>query len=461
MADKDQIKFVNIEPAWRRALLVVPVLLALYGTWSVVRWCLGNMLASNPSEIEMVLAAARTRPNDPKVRAALEEVGSVLHAAERFAPDDPQVQYTLGAFARRSFEPEELREALARYERATSLSPYDFRLWSDLGRARGQTGDTEAGERALRFALELAPRYAMPRWHLGNLLLRAGREREAFEELRRAANIDSRLHPQVFSAAWSYFGGDLRAVADAVGDSSEARARLVEYLVSQKRAEDALVVWETMRPEDKRSQAAAGKNLLNALIASARMRKALEVYRDSTGGGQQVAVGQIMDGGFESEIGGANAGPFDWIIKSVGQAGVGLDAKNPHGGARSLRISFSAPNDFTLGQFKQVVLVEPQTSYRLTHFFRTEELKGAATVFVEVVSSNQRLAAAAAVPAGTNDWREAAIEFTTPAAAEAVEVRVVREPCAEAPCPLFGKLWYDDFNLQRVGGSNARAAQGR
>ena len=460
---KDQIKFVNVEPLWRRALLVVPAALALYGAWTVGRWCLGNTLAANPPEVEAVLAAARTRPNDPAVRAALEEVSRVLHAAESFAPDDPQVHYSLGVFARRSFEPEELREALARYERATALSPHDYRLWSDLGRARGQAGDVEGGESALKHALELAPNYALPRWYLGNLLLRAGREREAFQELRRAADIDPRLHAQIFSAAWSYFSGDLRAVAEAVGDSSEARARLVDYLVSQKRTEDALVVWETMRAEDRRSQAAAGKGLTGALLAAGRMRKALEVYRHYSGGGHQVAAGQVINGGFEAEVGGPGASPFDWVVKSVPQAQMGLDAKSPRGGSRSLRVVFSAPNDFALGQFTQIVLVEPQTRYRLTHFFRTEDLKGIATVFVEVVAAGgRRLAAGAPVPAGTNEWREASIEFTTPPAGEAVEVRVVREACAEAPCPLFGKLWYDDFNLQRVGGgSDGRAQPGR
>lgn len=464
MAGKDQIKTLSLDAGWRRALLVVPVLAALWAAWTVGRWCIGNTLASNPQDAEEVLAAARVRPNDPLVREGLEQVGRVLASSERLAPDDPQVHFTLGVFARKSFEPEELAEALRRFERATALSPHDYRLWMELGRARGQAGDAAGGERALRHAVALAPHYSMPRWYLGNLLLRAGRDREAFAELRRAAEIDPKLHTQVFTTAWGYFRGDVRAVGDAVGDSASARARLVQFLVSQKRLDEALALWGTLGAEEKKEQGESGRALVAALGAAGRHHKSLAVFREiQPGPGGQVEPGQVLNGGFEADVNATGANPFDWVVRPVPQAQMGMDAQAPHGGRRSLRVEFSGPSNFEFGQFSQLLLVEPGARYRLSYFVRTEELRSAATLYVEVVEPSGRVVTAGpAVPAGTADWRQESVEFAAPAGVEGLLLRVVRQGCNDPSCPVFGKVWYDDFSLQRAaGGAGARPPQGR
>lgn len=458
MPDKDQVKTVSVEAPWRRVLVLLPAAAALFAAWTAARWCMGSTLASNPPEVESVLSAARVRPNDPQVQAALTQLGGILHAAERWSPDDPQVHYTLGVFARKSFAPEELREALLRYERAVSLSPHDHRLWMELGRARAQAGDEEGGERALRHAVALAPNYSMPRWYLGNLLLRAGREPEAFAELRRAAEIDPALHTQIFTAAWSYFGGDVRAVGAAVGDSREARARLVEHLLTQKRLDEALVLWATFKPEERREQAASGAGLTRALIEAGRQRKALEVYAEvQPGAAQEVAAGKLSNGGFEREVASNSGNPFDWVVRPAPQAQMNIDARNAREGRRALRLEFNAPGEFTLGQFSQLVLVEPRARYRLSYAVRTEDLKSAATLVVQVADASGRaLASAPPAPPGTNDWQQVTLEFAAPAA-EAVTLKVVRAGCPDGLCPIFGKVWYDDFNLQRAGGGAAGA----
>lgn len=455
---KDQLKLFKLDALWARLLLIAPAVLALYVSWTVVRWCVGNTLAANPPEIEAVLAAARTRPNDPVVREALENAESLLHSAARLAPDDPQVHFSLAVFGQKSFSQAEIEESLKSYERAVGLSPNDYRLWMELGRARGQAGDYERGEEALKRAIALAPHYSSPRWHLGNLLLRAGREREGFAELSRASEIDPKLHTQIFTAAWSYFGGDLQAVNAAVGDSPSARARLAEFMVSQKKLDEALTIWKTLQTDEMKAQKSAGEALALALLNAARVRDALEVY----GGFQPEAVagvtqGRIVNGGFESEISG---GPFDWAIKAAPQARVGL-ARAPHAGERSLRIDFSAPNAFDFGQLQQLVPVEPQARYRLSYFLRTEDLRTAATLQVEVLDAKgQRLAISAPAPIDTNDWREGELLFAS--SGDAIVLRIVRAECKDESCPIFGRIWYDDFNLQRLGGigAGARAPKG-
>lgn len=434
----EQLKLIKMDALWRRLFLLVPLALALLSVWFVTRWCFGNTLAGYPQDEE------------------------TAQTAVRLAPDDPQTHFTLAVFKRKSFAPEELDEAVRGYERATSLSPNDYRLWLELGRVRGQTGDSEGGERALRRAAELAPNYAMPRWYLGNLLLRAGKQDEAFKELQHAAALDAGLLPQVFALAWSVFGGDVARVSETVGSSAQARAQLAEYLVKQKRIDEALQTWSSLSAGDKRAQGASGKNLMRALLEAKRFRAAQGVYREvSPETGEGLNTGQITNGGFESEIAAAGKNPFDWDVKNVPEVPLGLDTRNLHGGARSLRLTFTGRTSLTFSNISQLVVVEPATRYRLEYYVRTSDLKSVSTLVVEVLDGAQgaALVSSAQVPNGTQDWQQVTLDFTTPAQAEAITVRLNRPPCGEDICPIFGKIWYDDFSLQRsaAAGSGTRA----
>ncbi len=100
--------------------------------------------------------------------------------------------------------------------------------------------------------------------------------------------------------------------------------------------------------------------------------------------------------------------------------------------------------------------MQPSTRYRLTFFARTEELKSAATLYTTVLDGSAggvALGSSAPVASGTHDWQPATIEFTTGPRTQSVLVRLSRAGCADGVCPIFGKIWYDDFDLQRAAGS--------
>ncbi|MGI9105573.1 MAG: tetratricopeptide repeat protein [Pyrinomonadaceae bacterium] len=291
----DQIKLIDMHALWRRALLLVPVILILVGAWFGARWGFGNTIAEHAPDLDVAQFAAR------------------------LAPDDPQVHYTLAVLRRRSLLPEELPEALRQYEEAARLSPNDYRLWMELGRVRGQTGDSAGGEQALRRAIELAPLYSSPRWHLGNLLLRAGRTDDAFAELRRAADAHPfDLRPQVFSLAWRVYNADVPLVAAAVGNSAATRAELALYLVKQKQLDDARRMWSSLSEAEQREQRPAGEALLRALVEARRFHAALEVGRDLAPEGAS-EIGRLLNGGFEEEVVAPGKGFVGWQIAPVAQ----------------------------------------------------------------------------------------------------------------------------------------------
>jgi hypothetical protein len=432
----DQITLVNLDAAWRRVLLLVPFALVCFGSWMALRWLAGDTMATYPSSME------------------------VARLAERLAPDDPQTHFTAGIFARNEFSQDQLQETVNEFERATALSPYDYRLWMELGRAREQVGDAAGGEQALRRARALAPNYVMPRWYLGNLLLRAGHDTDAFTELRAAAESDHEMRGPIFASVWSIYNGDVDRITAAVAQTPSVRAELVGYLVVQHRMDDALRLWSSLSPQDKRKQHDAGDGLVRGLLENRRYGAALEVLRGTTTDEARVAVGQITNGSFEDDIGSADKDKFGWAVTPLPQAQIGLDPRTVHGGARSLRVSFNAPSSIAFANITQLVVVEPGVRYRLEFFVRTENLKSVSTLVVDVVSGasdGRTLATSTPAPTGTNDWQPVAVEFVAPTDADGVGLRVRRQPCTDEACPIFGKIWYDDFSLQRAGATDGRA----
>ncbi|MDT7540287.1 MAG: hypothetical protein QOE33_191 [Acidobacteriota bacterium] len=434
----DQITLVNMDAAWRRVLLLVPAALVCFGAWMALRWLAGDTMATYPTNEE------------------------VARLAERLAPDDPQTHFTAGVFARNDFTQDGLHETVTEFERAVALSPRDYRLWMELGRAREQAGDKEGGEFALRRAVALAPNYVLPRWYLGNLLLRAGQDAEAFTELRRAAESDREMRGAIFASVWSIYGGDVARVTTAVGDKPAVRAELVAYLVGQKRTDDALRLWSSLSPQDKHTQAEAGDALAHGLLAEQRYAAALEVARSIAPEDVTAQPGQITNSGFEQEIKGPGKDQFGWSVTPVAQAQTGIDPRTAHGGTRSLRISFNAPSSITFANVSQLVVVEPGARYHLDFFVRTDSLKTASSLVVNVRSGakdGRGLASSAPAPNGTSDWQQVALDFTVPTDADGVVITLSRQACVEGACPIFGKIWYDDFNLQRAGAEQQQQKQ--
>jgi Flp pilus assembly protein TadD len=435
----EQITYVNVEPLWRRLVLIVPFAAALLGAWYGVRWCIGNTMADYAPD----RATAAT--------------------ALRLAPRDPVVHLKLARFSRISFLPEEIPATLAHYEEAARLSPNDYRLWMEYGAALWDAGDGEAGIRALRRAIGLAPHYARPRWHLGNTLLREGRLEEAFTELRRAGDADTTLRPQIFNMAWQVYGGDLPQILAAVGNSPQARGQLAQYLIGLGRLEDAERLWAGLSASEKQEQQEAGAALLRALFSRRQYHAALRVQRDLRAEG--ASPESILNGGFESDIGPAGVDQFDWQVTSPTPpqfAQVAIDPRTGHSG-RSLRIAFNATSNLDFKNVSLLVLVAPSARYRLSFYARTENLKSASTLLTAVLDSTSEpaalLGASAPLAVGTSDWQPVSIEFTTGPRTEAITVALSRPACPGEMCPIFGKVWYDDFDLQRLGGTTAAGAR--
>lgn len=427
---------IDLHASKRRALLLATGILALLGAWFAVRWYTGNTLAEYGPGVE-------------------DDGIEIAESAVRLAPRDPVPRWKLARLEEKSFTPKELEAAVKHHAEAVGLSPSDYRLWMDFGRALELNGNGAQAELALRHAVELAPAYAYPRWYLGNLLLRAGTTDEAFTELRAAAESAPQLRAPVFSLALQIFGQDSTGIKNAIGPSPELRASLTSYLISSQRLDDALGLWNSFSVEEKKTQSAIGEELLKAFAAAKRFHVALELARELAPDDRlKPVMNQLFNGGFEMGQGASGAGVFGWQLVTIPQAQASIDSNQYHGGGRSLRLGFKSSSNLTLNTVTQLVVVEPQAQYRFEFYVRTDDLRSGGTPTFEIVDENDGTLLGASEPLspGTSGWQQITIDFGTKAKTEAIRVRINRASCGSDPvCPIFGTVWYDDFNLQRAG----------
>lgn len=429
----EQVAHIDATKPLVRAVMVLTLVLALLASWFVVRWYLGNTLAEYHDADENGLETVRR--------------------AVSWAPSDPLTHWRLGAIAQRQLLPDQLHQVVDEYEKAASLSPNDYRFWMALGTALEQWGEVERGEKALRRATELAPSYAYPRWYLGNLLLRSGRYDQAFAELRRAADADPDLRSQLLNLAWAIYNKNLDSFVEAVGNSANARAELAAYLVGRQRFEDGILLWQRLNESEKRANRTNGEAIVGALVTAKRFHQAAEVANDLVpAAAYRTGEGKFVDGGFEDDLTPQTGAVFGWQVKSLQQAQVGIDPDLGHNSSRSLRIVFQVPSRLDSISVSQLVPVRPDTQYDFECYVRSQDLQSASTPRIEIADATegQGVTGSDPAPTGSTDWQRIAFSFKTGAKTEAVTVKIIRTSCGEDPvCPIFGTVWYDDFNLKR------------
>ena len=428
-----------IQVSVRNPLIKILLILLLLGAgvWSyfVVRWYIGNTLAEyfNPAEggLDVVRSAASLAPNDPLTH------WRVAQMSQKNLPLDQQAQ------------------AVAEYEKAVSLSPYDYRYWMSLGTAHEQAGDTAKAEEALKRAVALAPAYAYPHWYLGNLFLRNARYDEAFAELRRASEADPDFQPQLFNLIWEVYSDDPEAVKKSLGSDPAVKANFALYVIGRKRFDDGLRLWNAMSAPEKYANKAVGEKIIVALNSEYRFHDSLHVWNDISSESYHAEIGRIFDGSFEEPIQyGANT-VFGWQVSNAAQVQIGIDPARNHEGSRSLRVVYQVRNDLNGVNVMQLVPVEPRTQYDFECYVSTDKLETGSAPQIQIIdiaNNNTELAISPMAATGSSRWTRVGLSFKTSDRTEAVLLKIMRNSCAskETPmCPIYGSVWYDDFSLKR------------
>jgi tetratricopeptide (TPR) repeat protein len=332
-------------------------------------------------------------------------------------------------------------EAEASFETAATLRPGQPGLWLALGNTREESGDNEGALAALNEAVRAAPYYGQTHWQRGNLLLRMGRNDEAIADLRLAAASDRRLLPSFMDLAWGLSGGVAKYTEELIQlNNDQDRLQFLRFLARKGKGPEVV---EQVRLLNTPLSEENKQELTRLLMASRKFRDAFGLWKGTAGSRG------IVNGGFEEPLAFKNAN-FGWVFAEA-QAKVkfAVDVSEPFSGAKSLQVTFNG--EWNPGALSQTIVLAPGR-YRITFAARTNELVTGAPLRMAVTNAtnNQMIGSSEAFPPASESWQVLGVEFAVPADAEAVELRLARDTCASAPCPIFGVVWLDDFSLQKL-----------
>jgi tetratricopeptide (TPR) repeat protein len=340
----------------------------------------------------------------------------------------------------------DLPAAIKDYSQAATTRPDDYVLWLSLARAYELNGEVAAAATAARQAIPLAPAYAEPHYQLGNILVRAGQTQEGFQELQLAAASNPTLFHGIIDLAWSLSAKDPAVLLRSINPKNAGDyLELARYFRQRKEAKLAVDMYAEagdLGPNERRSY-------VNELISTKKFEEAERLWKHAHP--DAAGSGSMFDGGFERESDLSEPG-FGWRVgERVEGFDLKLDPTDPREGRASLRIEFSGHSDPMSTILGQLITVEPLTNYRLRFAMRSEKLisGGGPLLVLTDATSEKVLSASEQFPNATDGWRDYSIDFATEAGTVALQI-TLRRNCATSPCPIFGRLWLDNFSLQKL-----------
>jgi hypothetical protein len=332
-------------------------------------------------------------------------------------------------------------------EAATALNPRAARYWLDLAIARQSVGDTSGEGPDLEHALAADPSTPDVAWQAANLYLAQGSTDEAMREFHVVMENDPSLTPQAINLCWK-MRPDIDSLLGSVMPPN-VYPRFLDFLVGHEETGAAAKVWEKMFLAQQPLERSDLFAYMRYLIAHQEVSQASRVWQQAANlaglaAYQPSSENLLINGDFSQEV--LNGG-FDWIHESTLGVSLALDPNDAHSSSRSLRIIFDGPGIADAG-IRQLVPVDPNTSYEFSGFYKAQEMDGAGGPKFAIQDLYKQTEFFMSDDLRDSDfWRKIDGVFTTGPDTHLLVVRIARIP---AGSPIRGKLWVDGLQLVRT-----------
>jgi tetratricopeptide (TPR) repeat protein len=217
----------------------------------------------------------------------------------------------------------------------------------------------------------------------------------------------------------------------------------LEWMMRWGRVDDAKIVWHKIMASGIQNKDIQ-LEYINFLVSQKQVEQAADIRRQNVGD-----IDSMTNAGFENEI--TNRG-FDWRY-TANQKGKWIIRRTLSGafsGKHCLRIRFEGKENISFGHLYQIVPIDPMTSYRLSYHWRSRDLTTDQGPFVDIYGYDCKgYYANGPMMLGTHGWQKQDIEFTAPKDCHAVVVRLYRRPSHRFDSKIAGRLWLDDFRLEK------------
>ncbi len=341
-------------------------------------------------------------------------------------------------------------------EAATALNPHSAKYWLDLAIARQSIGDTLSERPALERALAADPRTPDVAWQAANLYLAQGSLDDAMREFRVVMENDPALAPQAMSLSWKV-RPDIESLLRGVIPPNVYDSFL-GFLISRNETAPAAKVWDKIFSVRQPIERPELFTYMRYLIAHQEVSQATTVWQQATtlsglAAYQPSSENLLINGDFSMEV--LNGG-FDWLHQNTFGVALALDPNDAHSSSRSLRITFDGPGISDAG-IRQLVPVEPNTSYEFSGFYKAQDMDGAGGPKFAIQELYRETRFFMSDDLRDSDfWRKADGTFTTGPDTHLLVLRIARVP---AGSPIRGKLWIDGLQLTRLDSSVSSAGK--
>jgi hypothetical protein len=371
--------------------------------------------------------------------------------AAAWEPDNPEHWHRLGRYYQVDFEHADVRQAITNYVRATTIASGSAAYWLDLAEAQETVLQMAEAEKAFRRAQQAYPISADVAWRFGNFLLRQNRQDEAYQEIHRALSVQPGLTALAISRCWQSTRDIEKILQLALPAEPDAYWGAIDFLVDAREPDAAMVVWKRLMAAKPSFAVQKPFPLEEMLIDTSHPEDAQTVWQQSLAAAAVPSHSPengslVWNGGFEQDL--LNGG-LGWRFRAVPGADLSFDPHEAHSQARSLRVVFDGTGNVDFQQPWQYVVLQPNTRYRLSAYFRTDTLTTSSGIRLELLEERRfgDTVGATANLSGTQPWAPSETDFTTGAETKLFRLVLRRRPSPKLDNKISGTIWMDDVSL--------------
>jgi hypothetical protein len=367
----------------------------------------------------------------------LNELAFSDQAAQRFR-DYPDAQYAFGMHAWVDQQPE---KAAIFFRQAVSQNVLFIDAWLRLAETRtAMEHDAEAGA-ILAFVAQMTDQVLRWKWPQMVLASQLGMSDRFYGNANDLLTRGT-LEQDTLQLLHTHLDGDASAVIHVL--EPQNLTAYLEWLMRWGMTEESLAVWQAMGdsiPADK----TLALRYAHFLLSHKRVSQSVDIWRQYTGSNG------MTNPGFEDNI--TRRQGFDWHFTDDKEGNWQLKRvfSESAEGNHAIQLKFNGKANIVFYHLYQILAVTPEASYRLTYAWKSKGITTDQGPFVEIFGYDKcSIHETGATMTGSHAWHDDSIDFTAPAGCRAVVVRLRRKTSMRFDSKIRGKIWLDDFRLEKL-----------
>ncbi len=327
------------------------------------------------------------------------------------------------------------------FGQAVHQDMFNIDAWLKLAQAEIALGNSNTAHTILQFSNKLTRNIFRWKWEQTLLANELGIKDLLFGNINFLVK-----HGQKVQDAFQLFDGylDSNVRLAIMGMDTDNLIPYLEWLMRWGRLDDASIAWQKVVDTGTLNEDIQLK-YVHFLVGQKQVKRAAEIRRINNEG----FVG-MTNAGFENEITGRG---FDWRYtpNQKDKWTIRRTMTRALNGSYCLKVRFEGKENISFGHLYQIVPVDPMIHYRLTFKWRSRDLTTDQGPFVDIYGYDCKgFYAKGPMMLGTHNWQKQDIEFTVPEGCHALVIRLHRRPSRRFDSKIAGRLWLDEFNLEKV-----------